>query len=142
MKHLILLILLFFSFEVKSQSVASDVVFVYNDNSCLVTLTHEIVGIYVGGRIITSWSNPYTYDTPFAQVTRIGADIKIFKDVSVLVGNKMPWGFYQIEISPEVFVKMRLVNTIKQTRNKFDLTLMTGYSDGLMIGMGICLPMN
>lgn len=142
MKNLIITFFLFITSVLRGQSVASDVIYVYNDNSCVVTITQNIVGLYVGGKILTSQPNPYTYNTPFVLVTRLGADIRISKDVSIMVGNRMPYGFQLIEVAPEIFVKIRLVNTIKQTKNNFDLTLMSGYSNGFMVGMGICLPMN
>ena len=142
MKFYILSLLLLFTSLCKAQSSASDIIFIPSDNSCVVTLTNKIVGIYVGGRVLTSQPNPYTYNTPYAQVTRLGADIKIFNDVSVLIGTRLPYGFYQLNLEPEGWVKLRLVNTIMQTRNNVDLTLMVGYSYRFSYGIGICLPVN
>ena len=140
MKSLILPFLLTITSFCKAQS--SDLIFIPTDNSAVLTVTHNVVGLYVGGRILTSFSNPYTYDTPFAQVTRLGVDLRPIKDVSILIGTRMPYGFYHIELEPEAWVKFRLVNTLKQTTDNVDLTLMVGYSGEFMYGMGLCLPLN
>lgn len=140
MKSLILLFLLTITSFCRAQS--SDLIFIPTDNSAVLTVTHNVVGLYVGGRILTSFSNPYTYDTPFAQVTRLGVDLRPIKDVSILVGTQMPNGFYNLELKPEAWVKFRLVNTLKQTTDNVDLTLMVGYSGEFMYGIGLCLPLN
>ena len=83
-------VLLLWILGINSRAQSSDIVYVPDDNTLIVTYKTEIVGLYIGGKYMTSYPAPYLYTTPSAFVNRFGADISLFKDVSVLVGTQVP----------------------------------------------------
>lgn len=135
-------VLLFWILGISSRAQSSDIVYVPGDNTLIVTYKTEIVGLYIGGKYMTSYPAPYLYTTPSAFVNRFGADISLFKDVSVLVGAQVPMyttSWIGIQYKPEVWVKSRVVGTIIQKKLRYDLTTLLQISKTPYYGIGVCI---
>lgn len=140
MKRVGLLLLLILGLSMKGQS--SDIIYVPTDNTLVVTYKTEIVGLYIGGKYMTAYPAPYLYTTPSAFVNRFGADISIFKDVSMLVGAQVPMyttSWIGIQYTPEVWLKSRVVGTILQKKLRYDLSLLLQINKNPHYGVGICI---
>ncbi len=135
-------VLLFWILGISSRAQSSDIVYVPGDNTLIVTYKTEIVGLYIGGKYMTSYPAPYLYTTPSAFVNRFGADISLFKDVSVLVGAQVPMyttSWIGIQYKPEVWVKSRVVGTILQKKLRYDLTIFLQIIEPPYYGIGVCI---
>ena len=135
-------VLLFWILGISSRAQSSDIVYVPGDNTLIVTYKTEIVGLYIGGKYMTSYPAPYLYTTPSAFVNRFGADISLFKDVSVLVGAQIPMyttSWIGIQYKPEVWVKSRVVGTILQKKLRYDLTIFLQIIEPPYYGIGVCI---
>lgn len=135
-------VLLFWILGISSRAQSSDIVYVPGDNTLIVTYKTEFVGLYIGGKYMTSYPAPYLYTTPSAFVNRFGADISLFKDVSVLVGAQVPMyttSWIGIQYKPEVWVKTRVVGTILQKKLRYDLTIFLQIIEPPYYGIGVCI---
>lgn len=135
-------VLLFWILGISSRAQSSDIVYVPGDNTLIVTYKTEFVGLYIGGKYMTSYPAPYLYTTPSAFVNRFGADISLFKDVSVLVGAQVPMyttSWIGIQYKPEVWVKSRVVGTILQKKLRYDLTIFLQIIEPPYYGIGVCI---
>lgn len=124
----------------KGQS--TDIIYVPTDNTLLVTYKTGIVGLYIGGKYMTAYPAPYLYTTPSAFVNRFGADISLFKDVSMLVGAQVPMyttSWIGIQYTPEVWLKSRVVGTILQKKLRYDLSLLLQINKNPHYGVGVCI---
>ena len=135
-------VLLLWILGINSRAQSSDIVYVPGDNTLIVTYKTEFVGLYIGGKYMTSYPAPYLYTTPSAFVNRFGADISLFKDVSVLVGAQVPMyttSWIGIQYKPEVWVKSRVVGTILQKKLRYDLTIFLQIIEPPYYGIGVCI---
>jgi hypothetical protein len=135
-------LLLLWILGINSRAQSSDIIYVPDDNTLIVTYKTEIVGLYIGGKYITSYPAPYLYTTPSAFVNRFGAGISLFKDVSVLVGAQVPMyttSWIGIQYKPEVWVKSRVVGTIIQKKLRYDLNTLLQISKTPYYGIGVCI---
>lgn len=125
-----------------SEAQSTDIIYVPNDNTLIVSYKTEIVGLYIGGKYMTAYPAPYLYTTPSAFVNRFGTDISLFKDVSVLVGTKVPMyttSWIGIQYKPEVWLKSHVVGTILQKKMRYDLTTILQISKTPYYGIGVCV---
>lgn len=135
----ILLFLLVFSTPLLAQR-ANDITYVPTDNSVIVSQTAGMVGVYVGGQYFTSYPYPYAYTTPYSLINRFGAQIRLFKDVNLMVGGyaqNMGFSYPPNQLKPELWVKTGLFNTITQEINTYDLMVSIRVSKEFYYGLGV-----
>jgi hypothetical protein len=118
----------------------NDIIYVVNDNSIIVSQTVDRVGFYVGGQYFTSYPFPYSYNQPYSFLNRFGGEVKLFDDISLMVGGyqkNMGFSYPPNQISPELWIKARVVNTITDRTNDLDLTTIVRVSEEFYYGIGI-----
>jgi len=138
MKHLIVIFLLI-STPLFSQR-ANDIIYVPSDNSILISQTVNNVGFYLGGQYFTQYPYPYTYNTPYAFLNRFGAEVKMFNDVSLMVGGyskNMGTTYPPNQIRPELWIKTRLINTLTDQTNDLDFVVLVRASHEFYYGLGL-----
>lgn len=119
---------------------ANDIIYIPIDNSAIVSQTVNRVGFYVGGQYFTGYPYPYTYTTPYSLLNRFGGEVKLFNDVSLMLGGyqkNMGMSYPPNQIKPEVWVKSRIVNTISNKTNDFDVVSIIRVSQEFYYGIGI-----
>ncbi len=142
MKRFLMILSVLVGLSLKGQS-TTDLLYVPLDNTLLVSYKPSYVGFYVGGKYMTSYPQPYLYTTPMAFVNRFGADISLIKDLSLMVGAEVP--MYTTpslgqQYKPEVWLKSRVVGTIRQNRQRYDLSLCLKIDRIFLYGIGITIP--
>lgn len=137
MKTIFAVTFVFISFFAKSQT--TDFLFVPNQNSLVVTYTSGYsVGMYFGGRYITSFPQPYTYTTPFSLLNRVGLIVGNDR-LSIMGGVYGDYiGFYS-NLKPDVWVKVNPVRILTDKDTIFDLSLGLNYSENINYGFGISI---
>lgn len=137
MKKLLLLVFILSTYRLMGQT--SDIVYVF-DNSVIATYKPKKVGWYVGGFAQTSFPAPNIYTTPYVNLNRIGIDLTLMRDLSVMFGSKVRNGVLPFEYNPEVWIKLRLLNTMKKNDDLWDVTFIGNVSKDLYCGVGLCIP--
>lgn len=137
----ILFILLFCTSPLFAQR-ANDISYIPKDNSVVISQTVGRVGIYVGGQYFTSYPYQYFYYTPYPLLNRFGGQIRVFKDVNLMVGGYVPHFGLTSTPNPmetELWVKTGLFNTITQEINPYDVVISVKVSKEFYYGLGIYL---
>lgn len=137
MKSICILLMLLFYTTLKSQT--TDFLFVPNQNSLVATYTSGYsVGMYFGGRYITSFPQPYTYTTPFSLLNRVGLIVGNDR-ISIMggvYGNYI--GLYS-NLNPDVWIKVNPIRILTDNDTIFDLSLGLNYSEDINYGFGISI---
>lgn len=137
MKSIYVILILLMSNTIKSQT--TDILYVPNQNGLIATYTSNyFVGMYLGGRYITSFPQPYTYTTPFSLLNRVG--IVLGNDrVSLMGGIYGDYIGFHSNIKPDIWVKINPIRILTDTDTIFDLSLGLNYSEGINYGFGISI---
>lgn len=118
----------------------NDIIYIATDNSVIVSQTVNKVGFYVGGQYFTSYPYPYAYTTPYTLLNRFGGEVKLFDDVSLMVGGyqkNMGMSYPPNQIKPEMWIKTRIANTISNRTNDLDIVSIFRVSEEFYYGIGI-----
>ena len=114
--------------------------YIPTDNSVIVSQIVNKVGFYVGGQYFTSYPYPYAYTTPFTLVNRFGGEVKLLNDTGLMVGGyqkNMGMSYPPNQIKPEMWIKTRIVNTLSNRTNDFDVVGILRISEEFYYGIGI-----
>lgn len=127
--------------SVPTKGQTNDLIYVVNDNSLIGTIKYKNIGWYLGGQVLTSFPTSNTYTTPYVSLNRWGLDVTLFPDVSIMFGSTMPNGIFPFEFNPDLWIKMRVFNTIKKKDEKLDLTLIANPTRNPFYGFGLSIPL-
>lgn len=137
MKTISTALFLILSLVIKSQT--SDVLYIPNQNSIVISLNpNNLVGLYGGGYMITSFPQPYTYTTPFTIFNRVGLSIGNDK-ISIMGGIYSENSYYLLDFKPDFWIKINPIRFLTNKRTRFDLSLGLNYSDKINPAFGISI---
>jgi len=126
MKTILLSILLFFS--VKSFSQTTDILYVPDQKSLLLTYKGwSPLGFYLGGYFITNFPQPYIYTTPISIINRAGINLNVDNKISVMGGFFIESFQDSLSLEPDIWVKVNPLRTILKTDRGFDFSLGVNY---------------
>lgn len=138
MKTTLILVFLIISFLGKSQT--SDVMYVPDQKTLVVSYNnYSGFGLYGGGYLLTSSTDPFIYTTPAPRINRFGINIsnnKISFMCGIYVGNYRD----NLDASPDIWFKFYPLRTLLKTKNGPDLTLGLNYMKGFRYGFGLSIP--
>jgi len=137
MKTTFVILFLFLFHNGKSQS--SDLLFVPQQNSIVVTFNpNNIIGLYGGGFFTTSFPQPYTYTTPFTIINRLGLSVGNNK-LAIMGGIYSQNPLYDLQFKPDVWLKINPIRFLTRKNTIFDLSLGMNYSDDIRWGIGLSI---
>jgi hypothetical protein len=140
MKTTITTLLLLVSSVIYGQT--SDVMYVPNDRSIVATYNNNYngLGFYLGGYITTSFPQPYMYTTPQSRFNRVGISLSFNNKISVMGGTYLENFLSEINIQPDVWVKIYPLRILLDVERGPDFTLGVNYMNGINYGVGLSIP--
>jgi hypothetical protein len=139
MKNLIFIILLFVSIVSKAQQ--TDLMYVPDQKSLVVSYNIKQVGMYVGGYYMTSFPQPYIYTTPYSIMNRAGLTyINKNNTFSIMAGAFVKNYVSGVEFTPDVWIKIYPIRMISKDKRIMDFSFGVNYSDGFRYGVGLSFP--
>jgi hypothetical protein len=139
MKKIITLVFLAVTLSVKSQQ--TDILYIPNQNSLVASYNFKQVGLYVGGYYTTSFPQPYTYTTPLSIMNRLGLSyVDKSNSFSIMAGTFIENGQINLELIPDVWVKLYPIRMITRNKKTLDFSLGLNYSKGFRYGVGLSIP--
>jgi hypothetical protein len=139
MKKIITLVFLAVTLSVKSQQ--TDILYIPNQNSLVASYNFKQVGLYVGGYYTTSFPQPYTYTTPLSIMNRLGLSyVDKSNSFSIMAGTFIENGQIDLELIPDVWVKLYPIRMITRNKKTLDFSLGLNYSKGFRYGVGLSIP--
>ena len=139
MKTIIISIFLFFALSGKSQT--SDVMYVPNQQSLVVSYNSDNspIGFYVGGYLVSTFPDPYIYTTPVSRLNRVGLNFSNNK-ISIMGGVFTENFANRIIFQPDLWFKVYPLRILFDNKNGADLTLGLNYMKSFRYGVGISIP--
>ncbi len=139
MKTLLTTILLFLSVIVKAQQV--DALYIPSQKSLVASYNYKQIGCYVGGYYVTTFPHPYIYTTPLTIVNRAGLTyVNKNNTFSIMGGAYIKSYFDEIELTPDIWVKVYPIRMITKDKTSLDFALGINYMDGFRFGIGVSIP--
>jgi hypothetical protein len=139
MKKIITILSLVLSLSLKSQQ--SDILYIPDQNSLVASYNFKQVGLYVGGFYMTSLPQPYIYTTPYSMMNRIGISyVSKNNTFSIMGGTFLEHYLVNVEMSPDVWVKVYPIRLITKNPRTLDFSLGLNYSKGFRYGVGLSIP--
>lgn len=138
MKTIIISIFLFFTISVKAQ--ISDVMYIPNQKSLVVTYNNlNSMGFYMGGYLVTSFPSPFIYTTPMSFLNRAG--LSYTNNKFALMGGIFAESFLDsVSVKPDIWIKIYPFRILLKTKSGPDLTLGLNYMNGFRYGVGLSIP--
>jgi hypothetical protein len=139
MKKIITLVFLVVTLSVKSQQ--SDILYIPDQNSLVVSYNYRQVGLYFGGFYTTTLPQPYIYTTPYSIMNRIGLSyVSKNNTFSIMGGAFLEHYVVNVEMSPDVWIKVYPIRLITKNPRTLDFSLGLNYSKGFRYGVGLSIP--
>lgn len=139
MKKIILTISILLSTTLKSQQ--SDILYIPDQNSLVVSYNFKQVGLYLGGYYVTTLPQPYTYTTPYSIMNRIGLSyVSKHNTFSIMGGAFLSHYIDKVEMDPDVWLKIYPIRLISKNPRTLDFSLGINYSKGFRYGIGLSIP--
>ena len=139
MKTLLTTILLLLSLTVKAQQV--DALYIPSQKSLVASYNYKQIGCYIGGYYVTTFPHPYIYTTPLTIVNRVGLTyVNKNNTFSVMGGAYIKSYFDEIELTPDIWVKVYPIRMITKDKTSLDFALGVNYMDGFRFGVGVSIP--
>ena len=139
MKKIITLVFLVTTLSVKSQQ--TEILYIPDQNSLVMSYHYRQVGLYVGGYYTTSFPQPYTYTTPLSIMNRLGLSyIDKSNSFSIMAGTFIENRIINMELIPDVWVKVYPIRLITRDSRSMDFSLGLNYSNGFRYGVGLSIP--
>lgn len=142
MKTFSLLFFIIFTISLSSQT--TDLLYIPNDNSLLVTYHNRSnLGLYSGGYFVTSIPYPYIYTTPLSIINRLGITISNPNHSISLMGGF----FYGVKnytpiYRPDIWIKINPIRLFLKGKTITDCSIGINYMDGIKYGVGVSLTYN
>ena len=139
MKTLLTTILLLLSLTVKAQQV--DALYIPSQKSLVASYNYKQIGCYIGGYYVTTFPHPYIYTTPLTIVNRAGLTyVNKNNTFSVMGGAYIKSYFDEVELTPDIWVKVYPIRMITKDKTSLDFALGINYMDGFRFGVGVSIP--
>ena len=139
MKTLLTTILLLLSLTVKAQQV--DALYIPSQKSLVASYNYKQIGCYIGGYYVTTFPHPYIYTTPLTIVNRAGLTyVNKNNTFSIMGGAYIKSYFDEIELTPDIWVKVYPIRMITKDKTSLDFALGINYMDGFRFGVGVSIP--
>jgi len=139
MKTLLTTILLLLSLTVKAQQV--DALYIPSQKSLVASYNYKQIGCYIGGYYVTTFPHPYIYTTPLTIVNRAGLTyVNKNNTFSVMGGAYIKSYFDEVELTPDIWVKVYPIRMITKDKTSLDFALGVNYMDGFRFGVGVSIP--
>ena len=139
MKTLLTTILLLLSLTVKAQQV--DALYIPSQKSLVASYNYKQIGCYIGGYYVTTFPHPYIYTTPLTIVNRAGLTyVNKNNTFSIMGGAYIKSYFDEIELTPDIWVKVYPIRMITKDKTSLDFALGVNYMDGFRFGVGVSIP--
>lgn len=139
MKTLLTTILLLLSLTVKAQQV--DALYIPSQKSLVASYNYKQIGCYIGGYYVTTFPHPYIYTTPLTIVNRVGLTyVNKNNTFSVMGGAYIKSYFDEVELTPDIWVKVYPIRMITKDKTSLDFALGVNYMDGFRFGVGVSIP--
>lgn len=139
MKTLLTTILLLLSLTVKAQQV--DALYIPSQKSLVASYNYKQIGCYIGGYYVTTFPHPYIYTTPLTIVNRAGLTyVNKNNTFSIMGGAYIKSYFDEVELTPDIWVKVYPIRMITKDKTSFDFALGINYMDGFRFGVGVSIP--
>lgn len=141
MKSLFTTILLFIAVIVKGQQ--TDILYVPDQKSMVVSYNYKQIGLYFGGYYTTSFPQPYTYTTPYTMLNRIGLTYLNKKNtISVMGGAFIKNYLFEPELVPDVWFGVHPIRMLTRHKKGLDFSFAINYSEGFRYGVGLSIPLS
>lgn len=125
-----------------SNGQSSDIIYTPKDKSLIASYNfyNNMVGLYLGGFITTTFPTQYTYTTPASRINRMGLSVGGGK-VNLMVGGYLERVTTDsLTIRPDFWVKVYPLRIMTNTKEGFDFILAINYMRGFNYGVGITIP--
>jgi hypothetical protein len=138
-KIITIIILLFTSIFVKAQQ--SDILYVPDQQSLVVSHNYRQIGIYIGGYYVTTLPYPYIYTTPMSIMNRIGLTYVNKKNTYSIMGGAYIQNYIgNVTMTPDVWIKIYPIRIITKSNKGFDFAPAINYMGGFRYGIGLSIP--
>lgn len=141
MKTTFIVLILFFSTNLMSQT--TDFIYLPSENTGVASIKHNgsPFGLYLGGYVTTSFPAPYIYTTPASFLNRVGISIVGDKQrYGIMIGGFIERFVDRIDAKPDVWFIVHPLKTIFNTPNGFDFVFAINYQTKVNYGVGISIP--
>jgi hypothetical protein len=141
MRTLITTILLFFSVIVKGQQ--TDILYVEDQKSLVISYNYKQLGLYFGGYYTTSFPQPYTYTTPYTILNRIGLSYVNKKNTIFVMGGGFIKNYLvEPEMISDVWFGIHPIRMLTKNKKGLDFSFAINYSEGFRYGVGLSIPLS
>jgi hypothetical protein len=141
MRTLITTILLFFSVIVKGQQ--TDILYVEDQKSLVISYNYKQLGLYFGGYYTTSFPQPYTYTTPYTILNRIGLSYVNKKNTIFVMGGGFIKNYLaEPEMISDVWFGIHPIRMLTRNKKGLDFSFAINYSEGFRYGVGLSIPLS
>ena len=141
MRTLITTILLLFSVIVKGQQ--TDILYVPDQKSMVVSYNYKQIGLYFGGYYTTSFPQPYTYTTPYTTLNRVGLDYVNKKNTIFVMGGTFIKNYVtEPELLPDVWFGIHPIRMLTKNKKGLDFSFAINYSEDFRYGIGLSIPLS
>jgi hypothetical protein len=141
MRTLITTILLFFSVIVKGQQ--TDILYVEDQKSLVISYNYKQLGLYFGGYYTTSFPQPYTYTTPYTILNRVGLSYVNKKNTIFVMGGAFIKNYqFEPELVPDLWFGIHPIRMLTRNKKGLDFSFAINYSEGFRYGVGLSIPLS
>jgi hypothetical protein len=141
MRTLITTILLFFSVIVKGQQ--TDILYVEDQKSLVISYNYKQLGLYFGGYYTTSFPQPYTYTTPYTILNRIGLSYVNKKNTIFVMGGAFIKNYqFEPELVPDLWFGIHPIRMLTRNKKGLDFSFAINYSERFRYGVGLSIPLS
>ena len=141
MRTLITTILLLFSVIVKGQQ--TDILYVEDQKSLVISYNYKQLGLYFGGYYTTSFPQPYTYTTPYTILNRIGLSYANKKNTIFVMGGGFIKNYLvEPEMISDVWFGIHPIRMLTKNKKGLDFSFAINYSEGFRYGAGLSIPLS
>ena len=141
MRTLITTILLLFSVIVKGQQ--TDILYVEDQKSLVISYNYKQLGLYFGGYYTTSFPQPYTYTTPYTILNRIGLSYVNKKNTIFVMGGGFIKNYLvEPEMISDVWFGIHPIRMLTRNKKGLDFSFAINYSEGFRYGVGLSIPLS
>lgn len=141
MRTLITTILLLFSVIVKGQQ--TDILYVEDQKSLVISYNYKQLGLYFGGYYTTSFPQPYTYTTPYTILNRVGLSYVNKKNTIFVMGGGFIKNYLvEPEMISDVWFGIHPIRMLTKNKKGLDFSFAINYSEGFRYGAGLSIPLS
>ena len=140
MKTRITAIFLAISLIAKSQT--TDILYIPSQKSLVATYSDKYspLGFYLGGYYKTTFPQPYIYTTPMSIINRVGVNLNVNNQVSIMGGAFVESYYDSLSLKPDIWIKVNPLRILLKQSSGVDFSVGINYMKEFRYAVGLSIP--